>query len=350
MPSRRTLVVTGLVPVVALALASPVAASPTGHPSTRSAHPSAVVAPPVRSVGVGSNPIDVAISQRLGNAYVVNDGSISVVNLRTHEQTAEFGTGALHGQNAVALVRGDAQGWVANLQQRYLGIFSTRTSTVVGSIVLGAPSTDVVTSNTPRGQRVYVGLLSTQVLGISTSTRKVVQRIVLPQQPQTLAARPGGRQLWAGGINSGRVYVVSTTTGRIVRTIRVDNSGPVSSIAFSPSGATAWVAGLGGISVVSTSTGRTRRFIPVGSIFGGFPNMGDVALTGSGRYALVENSTFPDAPGRGRLALIDTRSFRIVWRASTGIEPVALAIDTRRDTAYAPNYADDTLSYVRVPA
>jgi YVTN family beta-propeller protein len=329
--------------VVAGALAAPAGAA-TSQPPARPA-----AAPAVRSVGVGSNPIDVVLSQRLGQAFVLNDGSVSVVSLRTKKELAEYSTGGFHGQNSLALVRYDRKLYITNLNRKDVTVVDTRTQKVIGHIPLGAAGLDVVATRAAIGERAYVALQTPAVVGISTLRTRVVQRTRLPQPAQSLAARPGGREIWAGGIGSGRVYVISTATARVTRTIKVDAGGPVSTLAFSPTGRTVWIAGLGGVTEVSAGTGRTIRFIPAPSIFAGFPNIGSIALTGSGHYALVQNSTFPDAPGRGTVALISTRTYRVVWRTPVGIEPIGIAVDTVRSTAYVPNYADDTLSYFRVP-
>lgn len=349
---RRPVLLALCAAAVAAGLVPPAAAAPVQVAPTRSAAvllPTAGPGPVVRSVGVGSNPIDVEIAQARGVAYVLNDGSVSVVSLTTKKELAEYSTGGLHGQNALALVRSQRWGYVTNLNRTDVTIFSTVTQNVIGHIPLGAPAFDVVRTRAAVGERAYVALNNGRVLGISTLRSKVVQRTVLPQPAQTLGARPGGREIWAAGINSGRIYVISTATGRVTATIRINAVGPASSISFTADGRTAWVAGEAGVTAINASTRRSRLFVPITRIFSGFPNMGNIAPTASGRFALVQNSTFPDAPGRGTVALIRASSGAIVWRAPVGIEPIGMAIDPVRSTAYVPNYADDTLSYLAVP-
>ncbi len=349
---RRSLLVAAVGAAAVAGLMPAAGATPAQVGRSRAAQPAAVMAgppPAVRSIGVGSNPIDVEISPIQGKAFVLNDGSVSVVSLATKKELAEYSTGGLHGQNAMALVRSQRWGYFTNLNRTDVTIFSTLTQKVIGHIPLGAPGYDVVRTRTAVGERAYVALNVPRVLGISTLRSKVVQRTVLPQIAQTLAARPGGKEIWAGGLSSGRIYVISTATGRITATIRINAVGPASSISFTPDGRTALVAGLAGVAVLNASTRRSRLFVPVGRIFSGFPNVGSIATTASGRYALIQNSTFPDAPGRGTVALIRASTGAIVWRAPVGIEPIGMAIDSVRSTAYVPNYADDTLSYLPVP-
>lgn len=335
-----------------LAAAAVVAAAVTaGFVSAPTAGASPVSTPPPTStIDVGSNPYDVAVSQSLGKAFVVNDGAVSVLSLLTHRKIAEFSTGGYQGQNAVALVRGNRQGYIANYETSTVAVFDTETHKVVRQIPIGGGAVDVVKANTPRGQRAYLSVLKReQIVGVQTSTGKVVQRIKLPAGASTLSARPGGKTIWAGSVEQGKVWVVNTTTGKISRTINVDRSGPITSVAFAPGAKRAWVAGLGGVSVVDTRTGKTKKFLTVNKLFTAPPNMGAVAISGSGRYAFVQDSTAPDRPDRGVITIINTRTYKVVWRIRTGVQPWAIALDTRRDVAYVPNYLDDTVTIFAVP-
>jgi YVTN family beta-propeller protein len=154
-----------------------------------------------------------------------------------------------------------------------------------------------------------------------------------------------------GSVESGEVWVVSTSTHEMLQTIPVTQSGPVSSIAFTPDGTRAWVSGLGGMSVVDVATGKVLSFVPVTSIFPNdtAPNAGPVALTRSGQYALAADSTSADAPGLGTVAVLDTRTLKVQYNIPVGTEPLGLAIDYDRQTAYVTNYKDGTVSYFEVP-
>jgi YVTN family beta-propeller protein len=341
-------------PLAAVASVAIVALGSTlAIPSTTAAADSSAVVPATKSrtVGVGSNPYDVAISQNLGKAFVVLDGAVSVVSLLTQRQLDEFSTNGFHGQNSIALVRRETEGYITNYDKDTVVVFDTETHSVKRQIRVGYGAVDVTKANTPAGQRAYVAFDETnRLIGIQTATKKVVQRVILPHGTQTVATSPGGATVWAGSAYDGHVYVVKTGTGAVSRHIDVRRSGPVTSIAFMPGHRRAWVAGLAGVSVVDTVTGKTVKFLPILSLFTSQrPNMGTIALTASGRHALIEDSTFPDTPGQGQVTVVDTRSYKTVAHVPTGIEPENLAVDRRRNIAYAPNYADDTLTYFRVP-
>lgn len=312
--------------------------------------PPAPARPTPTQLQVGSNPNAIAVSHRLGQAFVANDGSVSVVSLTSHQQLTEFGTGGYHGQDAITLVRHDNRGYVTNFDTKNLVEFNTHTDAVTDTVKVGTGASDIVTGKSPRGQVAYVGYLGRSHLTVvSTRSGTVTGKVRLPAGVQTLTTRPDGRRVWAGSTDPGKIYVVDPATDRVVRTVNAEKSGPITSIAFAPGGKRAWVAGLAGVSVIDRSTGRTVRFFPILRLFSSpGPNMGGVVLARHGRYALVENSTFPDEPRHGQVTAIDTRTGRIAWRVRTGVEPTSLALDHARNVAYTTDYADDTLTWFRV--
>lgn len=347
---RRRHILVGLAAAAAAsALVAPAGAASHSSAALPSAVKGGLPVPVVRTIAVGSNPSDVEISQRLRQAFVLNDGSISVVSLATKKQIAEFGTATFHRNSNLALVRNDTWGYVTNFGRKDVTVVDLRSQKVNGHILIGAPTTWVTTARTGLGERAFVSMLFPRVFIVSTATSKVIKRIVVPEPIQTLTTRPGNVEVWGAGLQTGNIYVLNTATGRLTRTITLNQVGPASSIAFTSTGRSAWVAGPGGVAALSATTGKVLAFIPAGSIFSGSVNTGSVAITPANSYAVVENSTFPDAPVRGTIALISTRSFKVAGRVPVGIEPIGLAIDPVTSTAYVPNYAVDTMSYFAVP-
>jgi YVTN family beta-propeller protein len=311
--------------------------------------------PAVHTITVGSNPIDMVISARQSKGYVANDGSVSVLGLAAHKQLAEVGTG-FHDQTAIGLVRSGTQAYITTFDLNTVKVLSTKSLKITKTITVGAGATDVVAARTRAGEDAYVTLQQSggsvgAAAVVQTSTGKVIKTIKLAAGAQTATTTPGSKAVWAGSVESGDVWVISTATQKVVKTIPVTQSGPVSSIAFNSSGTRAWVFGLGGMSVVNVATGKVLSFISVGSIFPASlaPNAGPVELTGSGQYALAVDSTVPDNPARGTVAVISTRTLKVVYRVTVGTEPTGLAIDYQRRTAYVTNYEDDTVSYFTIP-
>ena len=311
--------------------------------------------PVVNTITVGSDPAGIAISESQSKAYVVNGGSVSVLSLVTHTQLAEVSTGT-GDQVAIALVSGDTEAYIATFDLKVVKVLSTTTLKVTKTIRVGAGATDIVAADTQAGEYAYVtrqqsnGSAGT-VAVVRTSSGKRVKTIKLSAGAQTATTTPDNKDVWVGSVESGEVWVISTATQKMVQMIPVTQSGPVSSIAFTPDGTQAWVFGIGGMSVVDVATGKVLSFVPVTGIFpdSQAPNAGPVALTRSGQYALAVDSTPADTPGLGTVAVLSTSTLKLLYSIPVGTEPLGLAIDYDGQTAYVTNYGDGTVSYFTVP-
>lgn len=354
MSIRRRLI--GITTAAAIAASAALSGSPAlASPVTDSKTPKP---PAVRTVTVGSNPYDVAIAQNLGQAFVVDDGGISVVSLLTRRQIDEFSTGEGHYQNSIALVRGNTQGYITDNADNRVTVFDTETRALTGHIPVGYGATDVVKANTPKGQRAYVitavesapqhSGARNQLIAINTTTGKVVARTALPAEPGALTVSKGGRSIWVGDENDGHLWKVSTTTGKITKTLKPTKAGPVLSLTVAPGGKKLWVTGMAGITVLNAKTGTTIKFITAPKVVTGYPSLGYLAFNGSGSYAYAVNSVPNNINGHGQVAAINTKTYQVAWRVKTGSTPLGIATDTKRRTAYVANYDDDTLTYFPV--
>ena len=311
------------------------------------------VAPSARPtpVTVGSNPIEIAIAPSRSEAFVLNDGSVSVVNLRTHREVAEVGTG-FHDQTAIGLVRGGTRAYIGTFDEPVLKVFNTEKRTLGRSLRVGYGASGVATAKTAQGGRAYVSLLTDKsVAVVRTADATLVRKIRLPRGPQTVATVPGNGSVWAGSSYNGRIWRIDTATQRVVGHANVPDSGPVSSIAFTADGKRAWVSGPGGVSEVAVPTGKVLAFVPAPALFRHVQdlNPGEVALNRAGTALLVVNSTFPDTPARGRVSVLDTRTLKVRRLIPLGTEPQGIAVDLKRGTTYVTNYLDDTVSWFRTP-
>ncbi|GAA3616661.1 YncE family protein [Microlunatus ginsengisoli] len=350
--------------IVASAAAGAIALSVavTGTASAAPAMPTAAAAakaPAVHTVGVGSNPYAVAVSQSLGKAFVVNDGSVSVVSLLTHRELTEFGTGNNQYQNDIALMRSNTQGYITDNAMKNLTVIDTETYKVAKQIPVGYGAIGVVKANTSAGQRAYVITAAhagpqgsgarNELVAIQTSTGKVVARTKLPQSPGAVVVAPGAKSVWVGGDVDGKIFQVSTKTGKITKTWKPTKAGPITALAFAPGGKKVWITGLAGVSVISAKSGKSAKFITAPKIFPGFIVPNDVVLNASGKYAFVENSVQNAQGDVSAVAAINTKTYKVAWRVKTGSQPEGMALDKTRGVAYVPNYDDDTVSYFSVP-
>lgn len=320
-----------------------------GPPRADAANTADAKVPP--TITVGSNPIAIGMAPQKSEAYVLNDGSLSVINLRTRKQVAEVGTG-FQDQTTIGVTNSGNRAYIGTFDENAVKVFNTNTRKVMDSIPVGRGAAGITRANTAKGQFAYVGLITDKkVVVIDTSDREVVRRIKTPRGVQTVAVTPNSKQVWAASSYDGHLWMIDTARQKIVKRINLQDSGPAVSIAFGAGGNRAWVLGLGGLSVVSVKTGKLLAFVPMPRMFPRTQNLnpGAVALAPGGRVALVLNSTYPDSPGKGSLAVLGTASLKVRRHINLGTEPEGLALDRRRDTTYVTNYADDTLSYFQTP-
>jgi DNA-binding beta-propeller fold protein YncE len=325
----------GAVMVAALALPSVAGAAPTPPPT----------------IQVGSNPVDVVISQNRSEAYVLEDGSLSVVSLLTNRSVADIGTtpGPFPvDQSAIGLVRNNTRAYIGLFPREKMKVFDTETRKVTRVVNIGLGATAVTAAVADGVQYAFISLLTDKSLAVvRTSDNVVVKHVPLPRGPMTAQKTPSGHAVWAGSSYSGMVWVVNTATMQMTRKIAVHDAGPVAGIAFSNNGKRAYVMGLGGLEIVEVSTGEELAFVPVTRLFPGVAdlNAGPIALSSDGKTLLVVNSTFPDSPAAGNVAFLDLATLKVTTSLPLGTEPLGIAVDRVRGTAYVPNYLDDTLSY-----
>jgi DNA-binding beta-propeller fold protein YncE len=308
-------------------------------------------APTVHTIGVGSNPIDIAISAARSQAYVANDGSVSVVNLKTNTQTAEISTGVNHGQTAIGSFQNGAKVYIGDFANTTMVAFNPKTQAVTPNIKVGGGATDIVN---PSNGFAYVTTFAAQgakgrVQVVNVASNKLTRSIPLNQGAGTATPLPGTRYIWVGSVISGRIWVVNTRTDAVVNRFMAPKSGPVAGIAFSPDNKQAWVSGIGGVTVLDRASGKVLAFIPITNIFSGGPNAGPIAFNKAGTQVLIVDSTDPGNPGPGTVAAINAKTRKVTQRIAVGTEPTGMGLDYARGMTYTTNYQDDTLSYFATP-
>ena len=322
------------------AVAAPAVAAPA--PATQRAE--------VTRIPVGTNPYQVAVARRLHEAFVVNRGSVSVVRMGSGRTVATIPTGNGDQQVTIALGNGGRRAYVGGPDSPYVSVVDTAGRKVVdNSVLVGNGTVAIATARTAAGPRAYLAQPDYSRLGVlDTRAGQITDYLALPHGPQTVTTGPGGRTVWVGSSNSGAIWVVRASNPKVVRTIRVTRSGPVSSVAFTRHGTRAWVSGLGGVSVLNVHSGKVLRFIPAPRLFPNAHdlNLGPLVLNGRGTRAYIVNSTFPDDPQRGSLRAITTRGYGLGALVRTGIEPVGVAVG-QRGTVYVANYGSKSVSAVR---
>lgn len=157
--------------------------------------------------------------------------------------------------------------------------------------------------------------------------------------PQELAVSPDGFQLWVADTgpqtsasSPADVAVISTATDKVTATLRP--AGTPLNVAFSPSGADAYVLTDRGLYVYSTATGKIVTVVrDVGDPHG-------IATSADGKFVYVTDTT------SNTLKVISTRGYRATASVRVGDLPWSVVVSGDGKTAYVASPDSDTISVV----
>lgn len=217
--------------------------------------------------------------------------------------------------------------YVTNSSSGDVSVIDTATSTVVGTVPVGAGPRGVAV--TPNGAFAYVANFgSGGVSVIDTATKTVVATVPMPvgSLPWGVAITPNGAFAYVTNFGSNSVSVIDTASNTVVTTVRV--GGDPGGVAITPNGAFAYVtsAGLSNVSVIDTASNTviaTVTTAPLSGWSGSFPH--GLAIAPDASHVLVA--------GADAVSWCDVQF---------GLEPYACyadwyasAISTTTNTAYA---------------
>ena len=310
------------------------------------------------TIGVGSQPVAVALSRNGATAYVLNFGSIfpatpgtvSVINTATNTVTATIPVG--YQPNGLALSPDGRTVYVTdhalvdgNYPVGEVSVIDTASNTVTATIPVGGRPVGVAAS--PNDLYVYVanaGSPSVQV--INTETNTVTATIyngvgtgIGGGAPAGLAVSPNGATVYLTNADNNTLSAIDTATNLVTAIIPV--GGNPLGVALSPNGATAYVVNGadGTVSVINTATDTVTATIDVGGgqphIYGTYPSGVAVSPNGATAYVAIG----------GRVSVINTAT-DTVTAAIPGGPGVALSPDgnlayvTNGNTVSVINLAD----------
>jgi YVTN family beta-propeller protein len=162
--------------------------------------------------------------------------------------------------------------------------------------------------------------------------------------PQGLAVTPDGSQVWVadtgpqtGGQQPGQpslsgISVISTATDTVTASLSLPTDPR--EIAFSPSGATAYVTTGAGLLVINTATLKVEGFVP------GLGNPEDVAVSPDGNTVYVTNTV------QGLVDVISAANNRVTGAIKVGQLPWQLVISSDGSTIYVADGDSDAVSVI----
>jgi YVTN family beta-propeller protein len=157
--------------------------------------------------------------------------------------------------------------------------------------------------------------------------------------PQDRAVTPDGSQVWVaetgpqtGSPSLGGIGVISTSTLKVTATLNLQTDPR--QIAFSPSGATAYVTTSAGVLVINTATLRVTGVVP------GLGNPEGIAVSPDGKTVYVTNTD------QGQVDAISTATDRISAAIQVGQMPWQLVDSSDGSTIYVADGDSDAISVI----
>ncbi|MFD0008589.1 YncE family protein [Streptomyces sp. NPDC127178] len=123
----------------------------------------------------------VAASHSAAFAYLTNaDGTVSVVNLATHDLVKAIKVGS--GLMGVAVNPGHSRAYVANVGSDSVSVLDTNTNEVIKALKVGHRPEDVAVS--PNGKHAYVANAGSNSMSvIDTNTNEVIKTLTVGKAP-----------------------------------------------------------------------------------------------------------------------------------------------------------------------
>jgi YVTN family beta-propeller protein len=184
-----------------------------------------------------------------------------------------------------------------------------------------------------------VAVIDAAKLNVNNYTNPAETLIHVGFDPQGLAVTPDGSQVWVAdtGPQTGQpslsgISVISTATDKV--TSRMSLPTDPREIAFSPSGATAYVTTGAGLLVINTATQKVDAFVP------GLGNPEDVAVSPDGKTVYVTNTV------QGLVDVISAATNRVTSTIQVGQLPWQLVISSNGSTIYVADGDSDAVSVI----
>jgi YVTN family beta-propeller protein len=187
-----------------------------------------------------------------------------------------------------------------------------------------------------------VAVMDSAALDVSNFENPAETLINVGQDPEYLAVTPDGSQVWVldtgpqtgDSPSLGAISIISTATNTVTATIKLSTTDP-REIAFSPSGATAYVTTGQGLYVISTAARRVTKLV------GGLGNPNGVLVSPDGKTVYVTNTV------QNLVEVIQASTSRVTGTIRVGELPWQLASSSNGSTLYVANGDSNSISVIK---
>jgi len=285
----------------------------------------------IATLQTGEGPHEVAVSHDGRRAVVSIYGnraaigsSLMVIDLAAPSaapKIIELGAGNQR-PHGMAFLPGDRQLLVTGERAQRLLLVDLASGAIDSSMVTGQATTHMVTLSRDGTRAFTTNITAMSVSAIDVATRTVRATFPVGARIEGLAVTPDGREVWVGGNESHRVYVLDGTSGAILHTL--DGFGMPYRIGITPDGRTAVVSDPGDekIHLVDVATHTVRSVIAVPPMA---PADGGASAAASPQGVTISRdgaTAFVTLKAVGRVAVVDIATATI-----TGTLPVGAGSD-----------------------
>ena len=239
--------------------------------------------------------------------------------------------------HGLAFLPGDKQLLVTGERAQRLLLVDLESGAIDSSMVIGQATSHMVALSRDGTRAFTTNISAMTVSAVDVATRTVRAAFPVGARIEGLAVTPDGKEVWVGGNESHKVYVLDGTTGAIQHTI--DGFGMPYRIGITPDRKTAVVSDPGEekIHLVDVATHTVRSVITVPPMAG---SEGGALAPASPQGVTISRdgaTAFVTLKAAGRVAVVDIASAKItgtlpVGAGSDGVgySPIVIKTNTRR--------------------
>jgi DNA-binding beta-propeller fold protein YncE len=272
---------------------------------------------------VGRGPHEIALSADRQQAFVADAGTpqdpgttISVVDVRARRVSRSITLPAGCKPHDLRVSRDGSRLWSTCAPARRVVEIDATSATVTRTWETGRDGGWMLIV-TPDEQKIYVANLEGRSLSVIDRRTNDVKTIELDGGAMGMDFSPDGRELWVGGFDAARVWVIDAAADRVVTSIEKTFLRP-GRIRFLPGrGGVLVQHGGNRLSVVDATSRQLKATLELAE------NAKCLAVSDDGRRVFIGH------PGADAVSVVDLDSMKIVGRFAAGLAPDGIVLAAR---------------------
>jgi YVTN family beta-propeller protein len=267
-----------------------------------------------RTIPVGSNPHELAVSPNGTKVYVPNaaGNSISVIDLATNKETKKIQHADFSFPHGVAFTPDSKRAVVTSERSRKIFVIDAVTDQVMRAIDTDQGGTHMAIVNKNGTMAFFSNRESNTVSFMDLSTYQIVANVRVGSYSEGFALSPDEREIWVGNRNDSTISIIDVARRTAVATI--PTGGNPIRMEFTADGKHVLVPNGSQIDVYDAAARKKVQSVAVGS------NAGGIVVSPGGKHAYVSSQ------GSGEVHVIDTQTWKVTGKVTVGGGPDGIAV------------------------